>query len=292
MHGGAEVGLAATSNDKIAGVLFTGSHRVGVGLHRLLAGKPEKLLAIEMGGNNPLVVHGATDYRAAAATTILSAFITSGQRCTCARRLIVSGDEPYQAMIDQLRLFIPKIQVGLPFDEKQPFMGTMIHEQAVETILAAQQKLKSQGAEILVEARRDPRCPALLTPGLLAVDDMEPDDTEYFGPLLMVQKAAGLDEAIHQANQTKFGLAAGFIGNGAEDFQYFVNRIRAGVVNWNRQTTGASGRLPFGGIGASGNHRPSGFFAADYCSYPVASLESRELSESTKPVPGLEMLNE
>ena len=291
LHGGADVAVAAASNDKIAGVLFTGSHRAGVSLHRLLAGKPEKILALELGGNNPLVVHGVTDYSAAAITTILSAFITSGQRCTCARRLIVSGDEAYQLMIDQLGRLIPKIQVGMPLDEKEPFMGTMIREMAANKLLEAQTQLAQHGAKILIEMRRDSRCSALLTPGLLSVDGIAFDDTEYFGPMLLIQKAADLDEAIRLANQTKFGLAAGFIGDNCDDYQYFVNRIRAGVVNWNRQTTGASGRLPFGGIGASGNHRPSGFFAADYCSYPVASLESRDLSESTKPVPGLELLD-
>ncbi len=291
VHGGADVAIAAASSDRVAGVLFTGSHRVGVSLHRLLAGKPEKLLALEMGGNNPLVVHGASDYRATAITTILSAYITSGQRCTCARRLIVTGNDAYQSLIDQLGRSIPKIRVGLPLDEKQPFMGPMIHDRAAERMLEAQQELSIQGADILVEMRCDPRCNALLSPGLLSVDNMSLDDTEHFGPMLLVQKASDLDEAIALANQTRFGLAAGFIGDRAEDYQYFANRIRAGVVNWNRQTTGASGRLPFGGVGASGNHRPSGFFAADYCSYPVASLESHDLSESAKPVPGLDLLD-
>lgn len=291
LHGNADVAVAAASNDKIAGVLFTGSQRAGLSLHRLLAGKPEKILALELGGNNPLVVHGATDYSAAAITTILSAFITSGQRCTCARRLIVSGDEAYQLMIEQLRRSIPKIQVGLPLDAKQPYMGPMIQELAANRMLEAQTKLIQKGANILVEMQRDSRCSALLTAGLLSVDGIELDDTEHFGPMLLIQKAADLDQAIQMANQTQFGLAAGFIGDNSDDYQYFVNRIRAGVVNWNRQTTGASGRLPFGGIGASGNHRPSGFFAADYCSYPVASLESRDLSESKQPVPGLELLD-
>lgn len=292
LHGGANVAIAAAVNNAIEGVLFTGSHRAGTSLHRLFAGKPEKILALEMGGNNPLVIHEPTDYAAAAKTTIISAYITSGQRCTCARRLIVVGNKAHQAMIDHLCKWIPKIKVGHPGDEQQPFMGTLIHAQAADRMLQAQTQLTNEGARVLVKMERSPSCAAMLTPGLVAVDNMKLDDTEHFGPMLLVQKADDLDHAIQIANKTQFGLAAGFIGDKEADYQYFLDRIRAGVVNWNRQTTGASGRLPFGGIGSSGNHRPSGFFASDYCSYPVASLESRDLSESKKPVFGLELLDE
>ncbi|MCA9134770.1 MAG: aldehyde dehydrogenase family protein, partial [Planctomycetales bacterium] len=145
------------------------------------------------------------------------------------------------------------------------------------------------GGDLLVEMKRSERCKALLSPGLIAVSSTQPqEDCEHFGPLLLVQQAADLDQAIELANQTQFGLSAGFIGQHVEDFHYFLHRVRAGVVNWNRQTTGASGKLPFGGVGLSGNHHPSGFFAADYCSYPVASLESHQLSDNDPSLPGLD----
>lgn len=291
VQGNAPVAIAAASNDSIDGVLFTGSHQAGISLHRLMAGKPEKILALEMGGNNPLVIHETSDLAAAAKTAILSAFITSGQRCTCARRLIVVGDLAHQAVVDQLCNWIPKIQVGHPTHEPQPFMGTLIHEQAADRMLQAQTFLREQGGRVLVEMKRHAECRSMVTPGLIAVDELPLDDTEHFGPLLLIQKAKDLDHAIQLANKTRFGLAAGFIGDRETDYHYFLNRIRAGVVNWNRQTTGASGRLPFGGIGTSGNHRPSGFFASDYCSYPVASLESSDLNESKKSALGLEQLS-
>ena len=288
VHGAADVAIAAAQHPSTAGVLFTGSRRVGVSLHKLLAGQPEKVLALEMGGNNPLVVHGADNMRAAALTTILSAFITSGQRCTCARRLIVSGSATYRRMVEQLQELIPKIVVGLPLDEIQPFMGPLIHLQAADNMLAAQRESVAAGGELLVEMQRSSRSRALLTPGLIAAAGMTSiEDCEHFGPLLMVEPAEDLDDAIRLANHTRFGLSAGFIGDKAEDFHHFLHRVRAGVINWNRQTTGASGKLPFGGVGLSGNHQPSGYFAADYCSYPVASLESHTLSETSGNVPGL-----
>ena len=219
----------------------------------------------------------------------LSAFITSGQRCTCARRLIVCGAEAYQRMTEELLDLIPKIRVGLPFDEPAPFMGPLIHSQAAVKMLEAQQQSVAAGGRSLVEMSVSDRCPALVSPGVVEVPHSQAiDDCEHFGPLLMMQPAKDLDEAILLAGNTQFGLSAGFIGDRVEDFHYFLHRVRAGVINWNRQTTGARGKLPFGGVGMSGNHRPSGYFIADYCSYPVASLESHELNDMNQPVPGLD----
>ncbi len=288
VHGAADVAQVSVKNNAVDGVLFTGSYRVGASLHRALAGKPEKVLALEMGGNNALVIHRAQDIRGAAITAILSAYLTSGQRCTCARRLIVSGDELHARVLDELQTLIPLIRVGLPFDEEQPFMGPLIHATAAEQMLEAQRQLLAAGAESLVAMQADSRSPALVSPGLVCVSKPNMiEDCERFGPLLTVQRARDLDEAIAMAGATHFGLSAGFIGDHVDDFHYFLHRVRAGVINWNRQTTGASGKLPFGGVGLSGNHHPSGYYAADYCSYPVASLESHELIEARKPLPGL-----
>ncbi len=290
VHGAADVAIAAVQHPATAGVLFTGSRRVGASLHKLLAGQPEKVLALEMGGNNPLVVHGTENFHAATVTTILSAYITSGQRCTCARRLIVSGQATYERLVEQLREQLPKIVVGLPLDEVQPFMGPLIHSQAADSMLEAQRQFVAAGGELVVEMQRSTRSAALVTPALVAAARMQSiEDCEHFGPLLVVQSADDLDHAIRLANETQFGLSAGFIGDRVEDFHYFLHHVRAGVVNWNRQTTGASGKLPFGGIGFSGNHQPSGYFAADYCSYPVASLESHTLSDTSGDVPGLNL---
>lgn len=291
IHGNAEVAKYAASRDEVAGVLFTGSHRAGVALHQSMSGKPHKVLALEMGGNNPLVVRNTGDIHRAAITVIQSAYITSGQRCTCARRLIVVGDKLFRELSKKLTELIPKIRVGAPLHDPQPFMGPLVNSVSALRMLSAQNELVTRGAKPLIAMQTLSDHPALLSPGLLQVaDQMQLDDCEHFGPLLVMSQANDFDHAIQQANATQFGLSAGFIGDRVDDFHYFLHHIRAGVVNWNRQTTGASGRLPFGGIGASGNLQPSGFFAADYCSYPVASLESHELSEASNLLPGLDEL--
>jgi len=130
--------------------------------------------------------------------------------------------------------------------------------------------------------------PAMLAPGIIDVTDV-PDrtDEELFGPLLQVVRVADFDAAIAEANNTRFGLAAGLLSDDSALYEKFRRKIRAGVVNWNRQTTGASSAAPFGGIGASGNHRPSAYYAADYCAYPVASMEAPRSVLPDKLAPGI-----
>jgi len=288
IQGGAEVAQAAAGDERLAGILFTGSRRAGESLHRACAGRPERVLALEMGGNNPLVIHRPSDRDLAVIAVIQSAFITSGQRCTCARRLLITEQSRPEQFLTRLVELTDKIRVKLPLDDPQPFMGPLIRTQHADRLLATQERLLSAGGVSLLPMRRLAAGPSLLSPGLIETTGLKLEDEEHFGPLLCVERGENLDDAIQRANQTRYGLAAGLICDRVEDFHYFLHHVRAGVVNWNRQTTGASGRLPFGGVGGSGNHRPSGFFAADYCSYPMASLESHDLSESRKPMPGLE----
>jgi succinylglutamic semialdehyde dehydrogenase len=95
--------------------------------------------------------------------------------------------------------------------------------------------------------------------------------------MLKVWRVRDFDAAIARANATRFGLSAGLLSDDATKWEKFLALSRAGIVNWNRQTTGASSAAPFGGIGLSGNHRPSAYYAADYCAYPVASMEGETL---------------
>jgi succinylglutamic semialdehyde dehydrogenase len=290
VQGGRETGTALAAHGQLAGLFFTGSAEVGKSLHRSFGGRPEIILALEMGGNNPLVVHEVSDVRAAAYFTIESAFITSGQRCTCARRLIVPGGEAGNLFIAALTSAMRRIRVGRYLDRPEPFMGPVISETALEKLLAAQQTLREQGAAIILEMERLNGPGNFLTPGLLDVSGLaDRPDVELFGPILQLVRVDDFDSAIREANNMSFGLSAALLSDNGELYERFLRRIRAGVVNWNRQTTGASGRLPFGGVGASGNHRPSGYFAADYCSFPVASMETDQLALPHTLLPGVEI---
>lgn len=276
--GAAETGRALAGHADLNGLLFTGSATTGLALHRQFAGQPGKMLALEMGGDNPLVVWDAADTAAAAQLIVQSAYLSAGQRCTCARRLILPTGSQGDAMLDAVTVLIDRIIVGAPFDEPQPFMGPVIANAAADRLVRAADELAAKGARTIRALARPGADRPFLTPALLDVTDVsDRPDEEYFGPLLQLVRVRDFDAAIAEANHTAYGLAAGLISDDESLYRRFWAEARAGIVNWNRPLTGASSKAPFGGIGLSGNHRPSAYYAADYCAYPVAGLEQAGL---------------
>jgi succinylglutamic semialdehyde dehydrogenase len=290
LQGARSTGVALAADPGIDGLFFTGSSATGNLLHQQFAGHPEKILALEMGGNNALIVDQVKDRDAAIYTIIQSAFISAGQRCTCARRLLVPAGAWGDALLAHLQTVVASIRVGAYDEQPQPFMGTLISLSAAQHLLHAQRQLISRGAEALLEMTQPISTAALLTPGILDVSQLtERIDEEFFGPLLQVIRYADFAEAIAEANNTRFGLAAGLLSDSPERYRQFWLASRAGIVNWNRPLTGAASSSPFGGIGASGNHRASAYYAADYCAYPVASLESDALLLPATLTPGVSL---
>src|SRR3546814_9849403 len=99
-----------------------------------------------------------------------------------------------------------------------------------------------------------------LSPAIIDVTDMpERPDIELFGPLLQVVRVSSFEDAIAEANNTRYGLSASLIGGTPEHYDQFWANVRAGIINWNKPTNGASSGAPFGGIGISGNHRPGAY---------------------------------
>ncbi|TMP46192.1 MULTISPECIES: succinylglutamate-semialdehyde dehydrogenase [unclassified Pseudoalteromonas] len=288
VQGEVDTGIALASHQDIDGLFFTGSSNTGHLLHKQFAGHPGKILALEMGGNNPLIVKDVADVSAAVHDIIQSGFITSGQRCTCSRRLFIENSANGDAILEKLIAATKQIKVADSFSEDQPFMGAMISEKAALGMVAAQQQLLDMGATSLVELKHLEPGTGFVSPGIIdvtAVKDMP--DEEHFGPLIKVYRYTDFDSAINEANNTSFGLSAGLLSDDSDDYQHFLKRIRAGIVNWNRPITGASSAAPFGGIGASGNHRASAYYAADYCAYPVASVEAEKVNLPQTLAPGL-----
>ena len=290
LQGDRETGIALAANPGIDGLFFTGSSRTGNALHQQFAGRPDKILALEMGGNNPLVVDEVQDVDAAVYTVIQSAFISAGQRCTCARRLLVPQGEWGDAFLARLVAVSETIEVGSFDQQPAPFMGSVISLDAALGLLDAQRILLAKGAVSLLEMRQPLAQSALLTPGIIDVTAVsERSDEELFGPLLQVIRYADFNAAIAEANDTHYGLAAGLLSDSEARYQQFWLESRAGIVNWNKQLTGAASSAPFGGVGASGNHRASAYYAADYCAYPVASLETGSLTLPTTLTPGIRL---
>ncbi len=290
VQGARDTGVALAGHAGIDGLFFTGSAGTGYALHAQLAGQPHKILALEMGGNNALVIGKINDLKAAVFHTLQSAFITAGQRCTCARRLLVPNNDDGYKFLSALVDAAQQLQVGAYNAEPAPFMGSVISVPAANKLLNVQGELESKGGYPLLKMRRVQDGTALLSPGIIDLTEARAiPDEEYFGPLLSVYRYNSFEQAIELANNTRFGLAAGLLSDDKAEYEQFYRDIRAGIVNWNKQLTGASSAAPFGGIGASGNHRASAYYAADYCSYPVASMESEACSMPAQLSPGMKL---
>ena len=274
VQGGPEVGKALAAQPGLDGLLFTGSARAGLALHRQFAEAPQKILALEMGGNNPLVVWDARDLHAAAAMAVQSAYLSAGQRCTAARRLIVR-DGDHQELVETITRIIDRLIVDHPHANPAPFMGPVIDNGAADQLQEAFLELMGRGGRAIRRLDRKTDALPFLTPSLIDVTEVERRaDVEMFGPVLQIVRVADFDSAIAEANATRYGLSASLIGGAPELYDRFWAGVRAGVINWNSPTNGAPSKAPFGGIGLSGNHRPSAYYAADYCAYPVTSSES------------------
>ncbi|WP_322102031.1 succinylglutamate-semialdehyde dehydrogenase [Paraburkholderia sp. J41] len=288
VQGERDTGVALANHRQIDGLFFTGSSDTGTLLHRQFGGRPEIVLALEMGGNNPLVVAEVADLDAAVHHAIQSAFLSAGQRCTCARRILVPAGDFGERFLARFAEVAARIAVGQYDADPQPFMGAVISARAAARLVRAQAQLLERGARALLPmTQRDPAL-GFVSPAILDVTGVaDLPDEEYFGPLAQVISYAGFDDAVAQANNTAYGLSAGLLADDEALWQRFAREIRAGIVNWNRPTNGASSGAPFGGTGRSGNQRPGAYYAADYCAYPMASVESAQLQMPASLSPGL-----
>ena len=270
VHGGRDTGAALIDGD-INGLLFTGSAAAGTYFHKQFAGRPEVILALEMGGNNPLIVWDPADIDAAADIAAQSAFLTTGQRCSCARRVIIPegkwGDAVVDAIVDRAR----NLEIG-SWQDEGAFMGPLVSEQAAQNAVDFQIMLSRKGGKPLRRLKRMDRGGGFVTAGVIDVTEATSiPDEELFGPLMQIIRVPDFDTAIARANDTRYGLSGGLISDDDALWLRAHNELRAGILNRNRPTAGASGAMPFGGPGLSGNFRPGAYYAADYCAWPQAS---------------------
>ncbi len=288
VYGDDRLGKALVKNNDINGVLFIGSRKAGVSISTALANKTDKICVLEMGGNSPLFVWDYENIRVALNIVIQSAFLSSGQRCSCARRLIVNSSIK-ETFVPALIEAINNIVIGDAFQtDPVPFMGPVIDQKILKNFFACYDKLKASGAKAILEPKHLTELgDNFVSPGLIDTTGVEVEDIEIFGPLLQVKFVDTFQEGLILADKTEFGLASGIVCTEKEKYDKFLDFITAGIVNWNQPLTGASTVAPFGGAKSSGNHRPAGYFSADYCSHAVASIESENTSTIGKISNGL-----
>jgi len=287
LQGGRETG-AALLDQPIDALMFTGSGAAGAHFRRKFADNPHVILALELGGNNPLVVWDAADAEAVAGIVVQSAFVTTGQRCSCARRLIVAEGKAGDAIIEAVNTLVERLIFAPWNSSPEPYAGPLISEKAANGALSALQARIDAGARVIRPSGPVGNLPgAFVQPAIIDVTGVDVPDEEMFAPFLSVTRVASFEDAIAAANATRYGLSAGLVSDDPANWDRFIRRIRAGVVNFNRPTTGAAGDMPFGGLGDSGNHRPSAWYAADYCAYPVASFEAPAVRNIEGEIKGL-----
>src|SRR6266436_4763097 len=293
VQGPGPVGAALAAHAGVDGVLFTGSWAVGQAIQRACLGQT-KLLALEMGGKNAALVLSDADLDKAVYDALFSAFVSAGQRCTAASRLIVEGPpERADALAARIAAAARRLSIGHPLRDGV-FMGPLASDPALAKFLAR----SSKAPETVLEPR--PLSPGGLrgsyaTPGVHRVrarTGSAYEREELFGPDLAVYHAASAEEAVEIANATDYGLAASVHTASREAFERCLSRLECGVVNWNAPTVGASGRLPFGGLKRSGNHRPAGLFSSLYCAAPVAILHGEPRLDRSRLAPGVGWVDE
>ena len=290
VQGGPAVGAALSAHAGVDGVLFTGSWAVGQAIQRASQGQT-KLLALEMGGKNAALVLADADFDKAIYDVLFSAFVSAGQRCTAASRAIVVGPpEAARRFAARIAQLAAKLRIGHPLDEGV-FMGPLASPAALEKF---ERGVAAAGEEVVLASRRvQPRgldgCYA--TPSVQFVQNAGATPyqrEELFGPDLAVYAASSEEEALAIANATDYGLAASVHTTSEEAFNRCQRALECGVVNWNAPTVGASGRLPFGGLKRSGNHRPAALWSTLYCAAPVAVLRGEGWLDRRKLAPGVE----
>lgn len=286
VQGSAETGKALAAA-KIDGLLFTGSAKTGKALHAQFGGRPEIMLALELGGNNPLMIHEPANVKGAIYAAIQSSFLTAGQRCTAASRILLREGSLGDEILDGFVAATERIVVGYPDDDPAPFMGPVISERAARAVHDFAYHVEGLGGKVLAGPGELVEGTGFVLPTIIEATGVSLPDEELFGPVVTVQRYGTLAEGIAMANDTEFGLSASLLTEDEADWETFSSEIRAGIVNWNLPTNGASSAAPFGGIGASGNHRASAYYAADYCAFPMASMMASELVEPESLAAGI-----
>lgn len=292
VQGQGDTGRKVVLSENIEGVLFTGSYEVGLRIKQETMHHFWKILALEMGGKNATIVWDDADMDKALYETLLGAYFTAGQRCSCTSRLILHKNIK-DKFLERFYEASKKIKIG-HWSQEDAFMGPLISADSVEKYIRFQEIAKRENAESLMRGKvlEGDYKGYYVTPSINVVQEHNPESiyqkSEIFGPNVAVYTVEDFDEALKVVNSSSFGLVMAIFTQQRELYEAAWKKARVGLVNWNRTTNGASSRLPFGGMGKSGNDRPSGDFAIQYCSVPVASLEDGTPFDASKMLPGIE----
>lgn len=292
VQGGVTTAKALVGHDDVDGILFTGSVEVGKQIVAANADRPGRLVALELGGKNASIVLDDAHLERAARQIAFAAYASAGQRCTATSRVFATAGIR-DALVERLGNIAREVTVGYPLDEV--FMGPLIDAGSRTRLLEAQGRARAEGFEVIAEGGA---CEVAghqgwyVRPSVHLAPKAEArvagyTHDELFGPDIAVYPVDDLDQAVALANGTRYGLAAAVFTETEDAFERAADGLRVGVLHWNQSSAGASGRLPFGGVGDSGNHRPAGILAGQFCAWPQAVRPSPPASTPLPKWPGL-----
>jgi succinylglutamic semialdehyde dehydrogenase len=292
VHGEAETGRKLVAHEYVDGVLFTGSYEVGLKIKQETLSHYWKITALEMGGKNATVVWDDANIDKAIYETLVGAYMSTGQRCSGTSRVILH-DKIADQFTDRFYQAAKKLTIG--HWSKNPFMGPLINGAAVEKYIRFQEMANRENCESLMRGKSlelDYKG-HYVTPSIHLVKSFDANSlyqkTEIFGPNVAIYRSSDFEKTIEMVNSTGYGLVMALFSKNKELYETALLKARVGLLNWNRTTNGASSRLPFGGMGKSGNDRPSAHFAIQYCTVPVASLEDPTDLDKSKLLPGVQL---
>ena len=288
VHGLNRTGAVLAAHPGLNGIVFTGSYRTGRLIRQALFDQPYKKLCLELGGKNAAVVFDDANLDQCVREITLGALLTTGQRCTATSRVIVTPGIA-DALREALVHVFSNVHPSDPMDEAG-FMGPLADQSAYDRFLQELGRARRRGVkELVVSETHDSGY--FVTPGMSEVNgDEEIVTHELFGPHICFEVAQSEEDAVKRAAANPYGLSASLFSARPETFEHFYDQVPAGVYNFNRSTNGASGLLPFGGVGMSGNFHPTGSMAARICTVPTAVMGA-PLGQMT-PNPTLDALLE
>jgi succinylglutamic semialdehyde dehydrogenase len=294
VQGDASVGARLAAHESLDGVLFTGSYAAGRRILEATLDQPWKLVALEMGGKNGVLVCADADLDAAANAIAFGACVTAGQRCSATSRVFAERAVA-DALCERLVRLFRDIAIGHSSDPGA-FMGPVITRAARERHAQLSLWAAADGAETLVAGgpTEGPRPGHYVRPSLrrLRVTSRTSryQSEEHFVPDAFVVAVDSLDQGLAQLDASDFGLVASVFTRSRATYERAARVTRVGCLNWNAPTVGASSKLPFGGIKRSGNDRAAGAASTLYTTFPQANLEVAEPGPAAK-YPGFPSLS-
>lgn len=287
VQGDDEVGRALALHAQVDAVVFIGTTAQGRALRRRVAEVFDRRLVLHLSAKNAAVVLEDADVDLAVYEIATGAFLSAGQRCTALSRALVHHEVLDEFMAKLLSL-CASLRVGPP--RSMPFMGPLLSEERCARFLRARAQAAEAQAEVILEgAPLDATPGCFVTPSVHLVHQRLPNAPyqrdELFGPDLAIYPVRDIDDALPLCDSTPYGLCAALFTRTAPRWQRFQEEVRAGALFWNRSCNAPSGRMPFGGLGSSGDGGVGGAEAMRALCRQVSALGRSQ--EAIEILPGV-----